>query len=86
MDVEKVKPGTALLRLRDVCKRTGVGRSTLYVHMQRGLMPRPIKVAERVGALPDYEVDEIVAARIRGATEDEIRALVSRLEAARVAA
>ena len=51
--------------------------------MAKGLFPRPIKLGEKSSAWPASECNAVLAARIRGATEDEIRALVVELTAAR---
>jgi prophage regulatory protein len=73
----------ALLRTPDVCAVTGMARPTLYEAMAKGLFPRPIKLGEKSSAWPCRDVDAMCAARIRGATEDQIRALVVELTAAR---
>ncbi|GAA0298204.1 helix-turn-helix transcriptional regulator [Rhodovulum strictum] len=73
----------ALLRTPDVCAVTGMARPTLYEAMAKGLFPRPIKLGEKSSAWPATECNAILAARIRGATEDEIRALVVELTEAR---
>ncbi|WP_128514175.1 helix-turn-helix transcriptional regulator [Tabrizicola thermarum] len=73
----------ALLRTPDVCAVTGMARPTLYEAMAKGLFPRPIKLGEKSSAWPASECNAVLAARIRGATEDEIRALVVELTAAR---
>lgn len=72
-----------ILRLPCVNKRTGDSRSTLYLRISQGLFTRPVKLGPRASGWPDYEVDAIVAARIAGKSDTEIRALVSALEAAR---
>ena len=69
----------ALLRTPEVCAVTGYARQTLYQKMAEGLFPRPIKLGEKSSAWPASEVNAVLAARIRGATEDEIRALVVEL-------
>jgi len=73
----------ALMRTPDVCAVTGMARPTLYEAMAKGLFPRPIKLGEKSSAWPCREVDAMCAARIRGATEDDIRALVVELAEAR---
>lgn len=73
----------ALLRTPDVCAVTGMARPTLYEAMAKGLFPRPIKLGEKSSAWPASECNAVLAARIRGATEDEIRALVVELTEAR---
>lgn len=74
-----------ILRLPMVQAKTGKGRSATYADIERGLMVKPVKLGERAVGIPDYEVDAIIAARIAGATEGELRALVNRLHAARSA-
>lgn len=76
----------ALLRTPDVCAVTGMARPTLYEAMAKGLFPRPIKLGEKSSAWPASECNAVLAARIRGATEDELRALVVELTEARKSA
>lgn len=62
----------SLLRLPDVCRRTGLPRSTLYDHIARGNFPRPIHLTERTRAWPESDIarwidDRIAASRERGA-------------------
>lgn len=49
-----------ILRRPDVEKRIGLGRSTIYLHMQQGTFPKPIRLgageAAAVGWL-EHEVD-----------------------------
>lgn len=74
---------TRLLRLSECLARKGQTRSPFYSEIQNGLMTKPVKTSLRAVAWPDHEVDAVVAARIAGASADEIRALVERLHAAR---
>jgi len=73
----------ALLRTPDVCAVTGMARPTLYEAMAKGLFPRPIKLGEKSSAWPASECNAVLAARIRGASDDELRALVVELTEAR---
>ena len=73
----------SFLRIPTVLKRRGVSRSGLYAHIAARLFPKPVAIGLRAVAYPDYEVDALNAARIAGRSDDEIRALVVRLEAAR---
>jgi prophage regulatory protein len=57
--------------------------STWYEQIARGLMPPGIALGERSVGWPAHELDAIAAARIAGKTEDELRALVRDLIAAR---
>ena len=75
-----------MLRPKEIWKRCGKGRSAFYDDLARGLMPRLVAVGLRAKALPAHEVDAVNAARVAGRSENEIRELVRRLEAARGAA
>jgi len=74
---------TIILRLPSVLHRKGTGRSTTYNEIDNGLFPKPIQLGARAVGWPESEVDAIIAARIAGKNDDEIRALVCDLEAAR---
>lgn len=68
-----------LLRPVAVCKRLGCGRTHLYECTKEGTFRPPVKISERWSAWPEHEVDAILTARIAGASDDELRALVARL-------
>lgn len=68
----------AVLRIR------GRSRSAHYKDIQDGLFPHPIRIGLRAVGHPENELTELNAARIAGKSDEEIRALVVRLEAARV--
>ena len=72
-----------ILRLPAVKNRYGCSRSTLYLRISEGLWTKPVNLGARAVGWPANEVDAIIAARIAGKSEDEIRALVQQLEAAR---
>jgi prophage regulatory protein len=72
-----------ILRLPTVKAESGYSRSTLYLRIAQGLYTKPIKLGPRAAGWPSEEVAAINAARIAGKTDDEIRELVLRLEAAR---
>ena len=61
----------------------GIAQSTFYAWIESGLMPPGIALGIRSVGWPAHELDAIAAARIAGKTEDEIRALVRDLIAAR---
>ena len=73
----------SMLRLPTVLRVRGVGKSTHYVDVQNGLVTPPVHIGERSVAWPDSEIEAIVAARIAGKSNDEIRELVSQLIAER---
>jgi len=74
----------AILRKPEVKSETG-WRSDASVSnaVRGGLLTKPIQLGPRSVGWPDYEVKAINAARIAGKTEDDIRALVTRLHARR---
>ena len=75
-----------ILRRPRVELTSGYSRSTLYLRITQGLWPRPVRLGPRAVGGPAGEVAAINAARIAGKSDDEIRALVATLQAARTAA
>ncbi len=73
----------ALLRQPDVSKKFGAARPTIYEWMAEGLFPRPLKLGAKFAAWPEHECNAILAARIQGTSQDEIKTLVSELTDAR---
>lgn len=74
---------TTLLRLPALISETGYSRSTIYLRIAQGLWPKAVSLGPRMVGWPANEVATMNAARIAGKTDDEIRTLVARLEAAR---
>jgi prophage regulatory protein len=72
-----------ILRLPEVRTLSGLSRSTIYVRVAEGLFPPPILLGRRMVGWRESEVAAINAARIRSATDDEIRSLVIKLESSR---
>lgn len=72
-----------ILRLPAVKAESGASRSTIYLRIQQGLWPKPVRLGPRSVGWPASEVAAINTARIAGKTDDEIRVLVVKLEAAR---
>ncbi len=65
---------------KDTCQQLGgMGLSTLYAHMDRGLFVKPIALSRRFVVFPQEEVTAIVNARMAGADDEAIRALVVEL-------
>lgn len=73
----------ALMRTAAARAVTGDCESAFYAKVAGGLMTKPIKINSRATALPVREVEAINAARIRGASDAEIKALVAQLHADR---
>jgi len=75
-----------ILRLPAVKSESGYSRSTIYLRITQGLWPKPVSLGARAVGWPAEEVAALNAARISGKNDDDIRALVLKLEAARKAA
>lgn len=76
-------PHPIVLRLPQVKAKTGLGRSTIYSQVADGCFPPPFSLGARAVAWIEREVDAVISARIAGAPESQIRALVTELVAAR---
>ena len=75
-----------IFRLPAVLAETGVSRSTTYLRIAQGLWPTPVRLGPRCVGWPSREVAALNSARIAGNSDEEIRALVKKLETARTAA
>lgn len=72
-----------ILRLPVVLRERGRSRSAHYLDIQQGLFTRPVSIGQRAVGWPAGEVVALNAARIAGKSEEEVRSLVVKLEAAR---
>lgn len=74
---------TALLRLDTVIALRARSRPQLYIDIKNGTMTPPVRLGAKLSAWPAYEVDALIRAEIAGSTQDELRAIVQQLVAAR---
>lgn len=72
-----------IYRVPQVLKARGVCRTQHYDEISKGLFPRPIKIGKRGTGWPESEVAAVNAARIASKSDDAIKVLVRKLEAAR---
>ncbi len=72
-----------ILRMPAVKFGSGLSRSTIYLRISQKLWTKPVSLGARAVGWPSDEVERLIAARIAGNTDDEIRALVTKLEANR---
>lgn len=72
-----------ILRLPNIKAITGLSRSTIYLRIEQGLLTKPVSLGGRSVGWPATEVAAVNAARIAGKSDDEVRDMVLRLEAAR---
>jgi prophage regulatory protein len=75
-----------ILRIPTVKSESGLSRSTIYLRIAQGLWTKPVSLGARAVGWPSDEVAAINAARIAGKSDEEVRALVTKLETARKAA
>ena len=83
MAMHQNKQAVTMLRIPAVLERRGRSRSSHYADIKAGLFVKPVLIGLRATGTPDYEVDALIAARIAGKTDEEIRVLVIMLEAGR---
>lgn len=74
---------TTILRLPIVLRERCRSRSAHYLDIQQGLFTRPVSIGLRAVGWPASELVALNAARIAGKSDEEIRTLVVKLEAAR---
>ena len=72
-----------ILRMPAVKTESGLSRSTIYLRVSQGLWTKPVSLGFQAVGWPSDEVAVLIAARISGKTDDEIRDLVEKLEPAR---
>ncbi len=76
----------SILRLPTILRERGRSRSAHYLDIQQGLFTRQVSIGARAVGWPARELAALNSARIAGQTDEQIRALVVKLEAARKAA
>jgi prophage regulatory protein len=74
---------SAISRLPEVLGARGRSRSSHYHDIKEGLFTAPVSIGARAVGWPAREVALLNAARIAGKSDEEIRALVVRLQAFR---
>jgi prophage regulatory protein len=74
-----------ILRLPSVKAEMGHrSDASIYNAIRAGLFPVGVKIGQRAKGWPSYEVEAVIAARIAGKSDDELKALVKRLHAKRL--
>ncbi len=56
-----IQAGISILRRKEVEKRTGLSRSTIYLRIQNGGFPKPINLGPRAVGWIKSEIDEWLA-------------------------
>lgn len=80
---QQLQAALTILRRKQVEAETGYSRSTIYLRISQGLFVRPVSLGARAVGFPAAEVAALNRARVAGYSDDQIRALVAKLEAAR---
>ena len=81
---EEVLAGdVGMLRMPALRRQYPRSRSTIYGDIRAGRFTPPVALGPRCSAWPAHEVDQILAARAAGASDRQIRQLVTRLVAER---
>ena len=74
-----------ILRLPSVKAEMGHrSDASIYNAIRDGLFPVGVKIGQRAKGWPSDEVEAVIAARIAGKSDDELKALVNRLHAKRL--
>ena len=60
--MDKVLNGGRILRLREVCEFTGLGRSTIYKKLSEGFFPAPLRLGPRAVGWRLADIDAWLAA------------------------
>lgn len=55
----------SILRRKQVQARTGLARSTIYLHIKNGAFPRPVQLGPRAVGWLESEVSDWIAERVR---------------------
>ena len=53
-----------LLRMKQVCERTGVSRAGIYRLLETDDFPRPVRITERSIGFPEEEIEEWITQRM----------------------
>ena len=60
-----IQQGLSILRCKQVQARTGLARSTIYLHIKTGAFPRPVPLGARAVGWLESEVSDWIAERVR---------------------
>lgn len=72
-----------ILRLPEVKDRSGYSRATLYRRIHDELWTKPVRLGAKTVGWPANEVNQLIAVRIAGYSEYDIKKLVNQLEVER---
>jgi len=67
---DTVQQRLSILRRKQVQARTGLARSTIYLHIKNGTFPRPVPLGPRAVGWLESDVSDWIAERVRIARGD----------------
>ena len=53
-----------LLRVKEVVKKTSVGKSTIWAWVKEGKFPKPIKLSDRISVWKESDIDAWIESKI----------------------
>ena len=71
---------TTILRLPTVKVRTGLSRSTIYLHIADGSFPRPLSLGARAVGWLESDIEEWISLKIRQSRGDGNNVALARRE------
>lgn len=71
------------LRSKDVTAKMKISRTTLYHLIQKGIIPKPIQLSNRMSIWMCNEIESIMKAMVSGTNEETLRSIASELERTR---
>lgn len=72
-----------ILRWPEALERLGISESSYRNGIADGTLPKPIQLGARSVGIPEYELNQVMHARIAGLSHDEIRKIVARIHVER---
>ena len=60
-----------VLRIRQVCEKVGLGRTSVYERESAGLFPKRIQLGENAVGWLEHEVDQWIEERVRSSRGDD---------------
>lgn len=73
----------AIERAAQAFRRYGKAKTAAYCDIQAGLFPPQIRIGARASGFLSHEIDAVIAARAAGASDAELRDIVTQLVAKR---
>jgi prophage regulatory protein len=67
------------LKSKEALSKAGIAQTTAWRMEQAGLFPRKIRVAPKAVRYLDREIEQWIAARVRGVSDNELRELVEKM-------